>query len=60
MARRRAAEQRGVRFQASLQRQARRRAFDPVRLVVSIASLALALLMTYLLFSAALPELFRN
>lgn len=58
MARRRASEQRGLRFQASQQRQVRRRMFDPVRLLVSVASLLLALLMTFLLFNAALPNLF--
>jgi hypothetical protein len=58
MARRRATEQKGVRFQVSQQRLVRRRVFNPVNLIVNIASLLMALFMTFLLFNAAFPNLF--
>jgi hypothetical protein len=58
MARRRATEKKGLRFQVSQERMARRRTFNPVNLMVTIASLLMALLMTFLLFNAAFPNLF--
>ncbi len=37
---------------------ARRRPFNPVNLIVTVASLLMALFMTFLLFNAAFPNLF--
>ncbi len=58
MGRRRATEKRGLRFQDSQERMARRRPFNPVNLIVTVASLLMALFMTFLLFNAAFPNLF--